>query len=207
MGDKSSRRKQTATEAYIQYYDLDSYLFNTVHQRFARQGYLRAFDFFCIVIWKANRAKSKIARKLLMKSVKTLDEAVIDLTKRIAAQESPKDKLRLLMNPELKFRLPMASAILTVLYPDEFTIYDVRVCGSLGRFHELTHITNFDNLWERYTEFKSCVDANARQEFSLRDKDRYLWGKSFYKQLCGDIEKRFGASAGKDQTEDADGSN
>jgi hypothetical protein len=29
-------------------------------------------------------------------------------------------------------RLPMASAILTVLFPEEFTVYDQRVCGSLS---------------------------------------------------------------------------
>ena len=206
MGDTPGRDKQSVTETFLQYYDLDSYLFNTVQQRFERQGYLRAFDFFCIVIWKANRAKSKIARKLVSKSAKTLDEAVIDLTKRIAAEEAPKDKLRFLMNAELKFRLPMASAILTVLYPEEFTIYDVRVCGSLGKFHELTNITNFDKLWERYLEFKSCVETNGPQGYSLRDKDRYLWGKSFYEQLCGDIENKFGVDSGKDELEGSDGS-
>ena len=130
---------------------------------------------------------------------------MFDLTKRIAAQESPKDKLRLLMNADLGFRLPMAIAILTVLYPGEFTIYDVRVCGSLSRFHNLTNITNFDKLWDRYIEYKSCVETNAPQGYSLRDKDRYLWGKSFNEQLCGDIENKFGVGPGEDEFEDADG--
>ena len=203
MDDTAGRRKPTAAEDYERYYDLESYLFKIVHERFRCQGYLEAFDFFCIVIWKANRAKSKIARKLLNQPKRTLDEAVIDLTKRIAAQESPKDRLRLLMNAELKFRLPMASAILTVLYPDEFTVYDIRVCESLGMFQELTNITNFDNLWERYIKFKSCVDSNAPQGYSLRDKDRYLWGKSFYNQLRGDIENMFKtAEIGLEETPD-----
>ena len=33
------------------------------------------------------------------------------------------------------FRLPMASAILTVLYPDSFTVYDIRVCSELQNHH------------------------------------------------------------------------
>jgi hypothetical protein len=47
------------------YYDLETYLFETVSPRFAEEHSLTAFDFFCIVIWKANRAKSKIARRLV----------------------------------------------------------------------------------------------------------------------------------------------
>jgi hypothetical protein len=37
------------------YYDLETYLFDTVSRRFAEEHTLTAFDFFCIVIWKANR--------------------------------------------------------------------------------------------------------------------------------------------------------
>lgn len=48
---------------YRAFYHLESYLFNTVRIRFLENGFLDAFDFFCIVIWKANRSKSKIARK------------------------------------------------------------------------------------------------------------------------------------------------
>jgi hypothetical protein len=35
------------------------------------------------------------------------------------------------------FRLPMVTAILTVLYPLDFTVYDICVCDGLGRFHNL----------------------------------------------------------------------
>src|SRR5271168_4753043 len=118
----------------IQFYTLESYLFNTVHRRFAEQGFLGAFDFFCIVIWKANRAKTKVAKRLLGNTQRTLDEVVVELTKAIAAKETPKEKMRLLMFGDIRFRLPMASAILTVLYPDEFTVYDYRVCDTLNGF-------------------------------------------------------------------------
>ena len=50
---------------YVRYYDLESYLFEDVRQQFQSEGSLSAFDFFSIVIWKANRAKSKIAKRLL----------------------------------------------------------------------------------------------------------------------------------------------
>ncbi len=50
---------------YLKYYDLERYLFEDVSKRFRKQGSMSAFDFFSIVVWKANRAKSQIARKLL----------------------------------------------------------------------------------------------------------------------------------------------
>jgi len=189
--------QNTPGEQYLQFYHLESYLFSTVHERFASQGFLCAFDFFCIVIWKANRAKSKVAKKLLGESKnKTLDEAVIELTKGIVAQETPKMKMRFLMfdGNDIRFRLPMATAILTVLHPDEFTVYDYRVCESFGEFTDLSNITNiakFDKLWEGYLNFKRAVRAKSPDGYSLRDMDRYLWGKSFCEQLQADIRNKF----------------
>ncbi|HYX71330.1 MAG TPA: hypothetical protein VE732_01045 [Nitrososphaera sp.] len=52
---------------YLKYFDRERYLFEDVHQRFHAEHSLGAFDFFSIIIWKANRAKSKIALKLLAK--------------------------------------------------------------------------------------------------------------------------------------------
>lgn len=62
---------------YLRYYDLEAYLFEDVRKRFQKEGVLSAFDFFSIVIWKANRAKSKVAHRLLkMAETDDLDGAV-----------------------------------------------------------------------------------------------------------------------------------
>jgi hypothetical protein len=90
-----------------------------------------------------------------------------------------------------KFRLPMASAILSILYPEQFTIYDVRVCGTLGNFHNLGNLVDFDKLWCGYLNFKAAVKDATPSELNLRDRDRYLWGKSFYEQLKKDIQNEF----------------
>jgi len=176
---------------YRQYYDLEPYLFNTVRPRFAEQGYLDAFDFFCIVIWKANRAKSRIAEKLRAKE-ENLEAAVRQLTAELAQQKTAKDRLHYLLK-EWGFRLPTASAILTVLYPEEFTVYDWRVGDDMG-FHDLGNLSNFEHLWQRYEAFKSQVEERTPKELSLRDKDRYLVGKSFAEQLKSDIAKGFAAN-------------
>lgn len=198
-----SERGKPGTE-FIQFYYLESYLFNTVHRRYTQQGYLGAFDFFCIVIWKANRAKSKVAKRLIGDMTRTLDEVVVELTKAIAAQKTPKDRMRLLMFGDIRFRLPMASAILTVLYPDEFTVYDYRVCETLGGFQNLTNFTNIDRMWEGYLAFKSAVISSTPAELSLRDRDRYLWGKSFRDQLTNDIGTGFRSVSDDDGMTNAD---
>src|SRR5215208_1089596 len=115
---------------YRAFYHLEQHLFETVHRRFQIRRELSAFDLFCVVIWKANRSKSKIAARLLEQDVVDLDSAARDLTRDIARQPTRRERLQVLLT-RWKLRLPMATAILTVCYPDEFTVYDVRVCEIL----------------------------------------------------------------------------
>ena len=177
---------------YRKYYDLESYVFPAVRDNFFREGFLSANDFFCIVIWKSNRAKSKIAKKLLSCGFQDLYEAVRELTGGLHRQATGKERLRYLMG-EWKFYLPMATAILSVLYPDEFTVYDVRVCDALNNFHDLGNISinKFDNIWTGYQDFLAEVKYNTPEGFSLKDKDRWLWGKSFWEQLDRDVKNGF----------------
>ena len=185
----------------LSYYHLEPYLFDVVGPRFQEEHSLEASDFFCIVIWKANRSKSKIAKRLLTrdpktrkplaKERKTLDPVVRDLTARIHGIKDAKSRLAYLVK-DWGFRLPMATAILTVLYPEEFTVYDVRVCGQVGMLQDLTPIRDFERLWTSYLEFKKAVCAAAPEVLSLRDKDRYLWGKSFAEDLASGIKRAFG---------------
>ena len=175
---------------YRKFYDLENYLSGEVSRRFSEQGYLKAFDFFCIVIWKANRSKSKIAKRLLSKGHSDLNSAVIALTKSLAKAENRKVRMKILFG-DWGFLLPMASAILTVLYPKSFTIYDYRICEVLNDFDKLPNRTNFDSLWNGYELFVAAVKKIGPSEYSLRDKDRSLWGKSFYEQLENDITENF----------------
>lgn len=175
---------------YLKLYDLETYLFEKVSRRFSDLGYLTAFDFFCIVIWKANRSKSIIAKRLLAQEYPNLDDAVVALTKSLANAVDDKARMKALIE-DWGFRLPMASAILTVLYPDSFTVYDWRVCEAIGGFFNLHNKTNFDSLWNDYEAFVAAVNKAEPSEYSLRDKDRWLWGKSFCQQLKQDIAEKF----------------
>lgn len=53
----SSPIRSMGLSDYLKYYNLERYLFEEVTKKFKEEGQLGAFDFFCIVMWKANRAK------------------------------------------------------------------------------------------------------------------------------------------------------
>jgi hypothetical protein len=171
---------------FLIYYDLEKYLFENVRASFLTQGKLNAFDFFCIIIWKANRAKSTTAKRLLKKTGKSLELTVSDITSQLHLANSPYEKLKVLIS-DYGFLLPMASAILTVLYPDEFSIYDTRVCGILNAHHKLANVTKFESIWSGYQDYITAVKAATSDGLTLRDKDRSLWGKSFADQLEADV--------------------
>jgi len=169
--------------------NLEDYLFHDVRERFQSEKQLNAFDFFCIIIWKANRAKSKIARRIIDKSG-SLENGVNRLSNQIFKAADNKERLRILIQ-EWKFRLPMASAILTVLYPEDFTVYDIRVCEAIGGFHSVNNKVRFESIWDGYVKYLEKVQTIAPEISNLRDKDRYLWGKSFCDDLQVDINNDF----------------
>ena len=179
---------------YLKLYDLEKYLFDVVRSNFERDRKLNAFDFFCIIIWKANRAKSIIAKKLLERDGnrrKDLDAIVGDMTKSLADADTEKEKMRILIE-KWEFRLPMASAILSVLWPDKFTVFDVRACEQLGGdYKSIPDKAHFEDLWNGYNRYIEAVQNMVPEVAMLRDKDRILWAKSFEKQLNKDIAMLF----------------
>src|SRR5437667_8646155 len=106
---------------YLKYYSLEDYLFSDVNGAFHERGYLTAEEFFSIVIWKANRAKSLIRRKLLAHN-SDLSRVVKTLTREIHDAPGNHERLTVLIG-KWRLALAMASAVLTVLYPDQFTVY------------------------------------------------------------------------------------
>ena len=177
---------------YLKLYDLERYLFEVVNPAFQKNHELDAFDFFCIVIWKANRAKSKVADKLCRrdsKKRKDLNAIVGDLTSSIYEATSDKERMRIIVQ-DWGLRLPMASAILTVLYPERFTVYDVRVCEVLAKYR-CVQDRRFDGLWAGYEGYREDVESREPSVSTLRDRDRVLWARSFEKQLREDLSTLF----------------
>jgi hypothetical protein len=86
-----------ASRDYLKLYDLEGHLFDEVGPRFRADGTLSAFDFFCIVIRNANRAKSIIAKRLI-KRCGTLDAGVLDIARGLAKRHATSERLRFLFS-------------------------------------------------------------------------------------------------------------
>lgn len=182
------------TGDFLRYYDLEAYLFVNVATRFKEHGKLDAFDLFSIIIWKAERAKSKLARRLIAK-VGNLELAAEQFTTALFQAAGPLRRL-IVARDEWGFYLPMASAILSVLWPLDFTVFDYRACEqvvSLGGmdFSRIDNIGSTVKLWPKYEEYREAVKRAVPQYDSLRDKDRFLWGRSAARQLAADIAAGF----------------
>lgn len=176
---------------YSKYYDLERYLLTDVNRRFLENGTIKAVDFFMILIWKANRAKNKHKKRLTKISDGSFPKAVERISRSLFASADRKQRLKILMN-EWGFRLATATAILTVLYPKQFSVYDVRVCGQLrppGRYNKLAAQRFSEHLWQNYEQFLDAVKASVPQKRALRDKDRFLWGRSFYDDVVKAVGK------------------
>jgi len=114
------------------------------------------------------------------------------LTGAIYNARSDLERIKILFDWE--FWLATASAILTVLYPKRFTVYDFRVVEheELKRFKHIDSERSERNA-EKYLEFIDVVKALplGREFKDLRSKDRYLWGRSRYNSMMRDIESGF----------------
>jgi hypothetical protein len=173
---------------YLGFYDSESYLLDVVGEKFRKTGILEPIDFMTMLIWKAERAKNYHKKRLADRGKCTFSEAVSQLATGIHQSMSHKERLKYLME-KWWFQLPTATAILTLLYPQEFTVFDWRVCMEVGIDYEPWYGRNFsDALWEHYLSFKKAVEKKGPQNLSLRDKDRFFIGRSNRKSIAKDCE-------------------
>lgn len=171
-----------STTDYDQFYWPEIHIFDEIRKTFEDGGNIDPFALYIILDWKSSRAKKYHVDRMKKLTGSSYHAAVEKLGKELFVARCPEERLRIML-VDWKFRLPTATAILSVLYPTDFTIYDVRVCAALEDFKPLNDIRWSHQLWERYEEFKTAVRKATPGLETFRDKDRWLWGKSKYKDL------------------------
>jgi hypothetical protein len=165
------------------YYSPETQLFPQLQQTFADTGQMHPEALYLILDWKASRARNKHLHRLATRCGGSFSDAVRKLSAELHAAADPRRRLAVLMS-EWGFLLPTASAILAVLYPEAFTIYDRRVCEMLDDFHGLANASKCsDEVWEQYMRFTDAVRASSPPGLGLRDCDRWLWGQSKRRDL------------------------
>jgi len=159
-------------------YNLERYLFEEVSARFRRDDTLSAADFYAIIIWKSNRTKTKIKEAL-----KEAGLSADTLMSQVAGAKDDMTRLQLLTDVR-NIGLPIASAILTVCYPDRFTVLDSRAWQSAVAEGMPGLPDAFPETAPEYLQYCDACQAFAeRVGLSLRDLDRALWARSWEKDL------------------------
>ena|SRR3989344_8264472 len=190
---------------FLKYYWLEEYLEREVRPFFEEKGYLTAEQFFAIIEWKNPRfGKTKLSYME--------DKDIRELTKNIGESiRSKEQQLEILLRNGGKnrkgIRLATASAILTILYPDSFTVYDIRVRKQLAKNKEWKLMRREDGEYapeditgskdeigryinEYIPKVSKVGQKLSSQKLSLRDCDRFLWAKDWYEDLQDFLYKR-----------------
>jgi len=170
----------------IAYYSPETLMFPVLAQSFADTGELDPEMLYLILDWKASRARTRHRRRLAA-IAGSFDATARGIAADLHEASEAEQRLGLLMT-KWGFLLPTASAILAVLYPDTFTIYDRRVCDVLDDFHKLGSMKWSAKAWEEYQRFLVAVRSAAPQALSLRDCDRWLWGQDKRKAMLAELD-------------------
>lgn len=160
------------------YYDLDRYLFDRVTKRFEADQTLCAFDFYAIITWKANRAKTRVRSGL-----KTANCSPEELMRTVHDTADDRQKMQTLDSiPGIG--IPIASAILTVCYPTRFTVMDYRAWETLvdlDRVQSKAMPSGIDGYFEQYLPV--CQRLASEERLCIRELDQALWGWSQRKSI------------------------
>src|SRR5579875_77992 len=121
-------------------------------------GYLTKDQLVDIARWKSQRATSRIAAN---------SPGEVEAFTRLAFEAPAYLRHRVLCCLS-GVRIPMASAILTVVFPDTYTVYDVRATNTL----QAAGYTQTDGYWS-YVDL--CQGIATKIGTDLRTLDRALW--------------------------------
>jgi len=169
----------------LAYYSPETYLFAAVAASFAHTGQIHPEAFYLICDWKAPRARTRHLKRLAQ-IAGNFTNAVSQIADELHRADGNERRINILMT-KWKFRLPTASAILAVLYPDVFTVYDIRTCTVLDDFKSLGDMNWSLDLWREYQRFAAAVRSAVPDAKSLRDCDRSLWGKDKRRVMLNEL--------------------
>ncbi len=145
--------------------------FETMSKVLQKRGYLVKKEFVSIGNWKTERQKGRYENNS--------NKKVENLTRK--ALEAPdRDKVKIL--DKLKgVGIPVASAILTAVYPKEYCIIDYRTWRALLWLSKLTRKGSFAfTSYREYSDFLDSYDAYARtymRYYNFRDTLKTIGGK------------------------------
>ena len=158
------------------YWDLEEHIFDTIGPAVRKAGAYTAPQFVTVGYWKSRRQLANYRKN------ETRECGVGRITAKALAADLPNTAKPGVLCELAGVRIPVASALLTVWHPDEFTIIDTRALKALACLGEVIDGVGFNEHGQRWWEehydmyLRACQAIVERvKPFSLRDVDRALW--------------------------------
>jgi len=134
--------EQTDFKKYIELYNLEDYIFNVVGPQIKERGYMFFADFYKIAMWKSVRQKQKYLQN---------KDRIESVSKEAFGLNNEAEKIEKLCSLS-GVGIPTASAILTIVYPTNYGVIDVRCIEMLQMLKYPIKKTITKNNWLKYLE-------------------------------------------------------
>lgn len=124
--------------------------FENISKIISKRGYLKRDEFISIGLWKTRRPINSYQ--------KNTDEQIKEITQKVLLEKDIIQKIKLLMSPNLKgVQIAVASAFLTVLYPEQFCIIDYRAWRAMKWLQATSE--NNQLILKSYREYSDYLDS------------------------------------------------
>lgn len=184
MDDVSEKKMNDGLDCY----DPETRVFPLLAQKVKNRQNLSKRDILLILKWKLGRIKNNNSKTVAVDNMAAINRSI-----RLACGADRKTMICVLnaLNSIPGIGLASATAILTVCYPDLFTIIDQRVLENLNLFPSKLATNkrvryNADD-WTASDYIDEYLPAIKRQSerwgCTLRDADRALWGLSVSRRI------------------------
>ena len=149
-------------------------LFNELSSTIIQRGYLEPEEFVNICIWKTRRQKKRYKNEANLTTIREISKNIIELNSNKFSQDVSKS-ISLLIKLDV-VQVPVASAILTVLFPTKYCIIDFRVRRALffwdNNFNDCIHFENYKQFSESLDLLSNNPSVNVYEEFLSKIKEK-----------------------------------
>lgn len=164
-------------------YEFEHFLFTTVHGNVARRGAYAADEFLVVGNWKSHRPIGFYVQNRAER-IEERSRAAFARAGQPRDQLSEADKPWNVLDQLRGVGIPVASALLTVWHPGQFTVIDFRALHTLGAHEEtplavdaMPYSRANEDWWKQHYDLyvRGCQAIATRVRRPLRTVDKALW--------------------------------
>lgn len=144
-------------------YSLEDHLFSVVGPQIKKRGYMTFDDFYRIAMWKSARQKPNYLQN--KNNVESISKDAFS----IQGESEKMDMLCCLKG----VGIPTASAILTIVYPENYAVIDVRCIEMLQELGYSIKKTITPNNWLKYLDITRKIAKE--NNITAREVDKALF--------------------------------